>query len=96
MVWEHLDGDQMPVLVFLDFIPSSIEQTGGLESGCFPVGITPTYTATDENGIVTSCTFNVTARDVEKPVLLKELTTALDASQIAEIHRRYHIIPTNG
>jgi hypothetical protein len=44
-----------------------------------------TYTATDENGIVTSCTFNVTARDVEKPVLSLELATALDASQIAEI-----------
>jgi gliding motility-associated-like protein len=88
MVWEHLDGDLDASIDLFRFIPSAIEQTGGLESGCFfPVGVTPvTYTATDENGTVTSCTFNVTVRDVEKPVIItKELTAQLDASQLAEI-----------
>jgi len=49
----------------------SIEMTEGLASGeFFPVGeTTVTYTATDASGNTSSCSFTVTVRDVEPPVI---------------------------
>ncbi|BAO55970.1 T9SS type B sorting domain-containing protein [Nonlabens marinus] len=88
MVWEQWGDDFDASMDNFRFIPSAVQQTEGLESGCFfPVGTTPvTFSATDVDGTVTTCTFNVTVRDVEKPFLeLKEFTTALDASQLAKI-----------
>ncbi|WP_194852255.1 T9SS type B sorting domain-containing protein [Nonlabens antarcticus] len=88
MTWEETSGEADTSMDLFRFIPSSIKQTEGLESSCFfPVGITPvTYTATDENGVVTSCTFNVIVKDVENPIVItKNFTIALDESQLAEI-----------
>jgi gliding motility-associated-like protein len=46
-------------------------QTAGLASGAtFPVGVTTqTYTATDASNNVTSCSFTVTVKDMEFPVI---------------------------
>lgn len=88
MVWEQWGDDFDASMDNFRFIPSAVQQTEGLESGCFfPVGTTPvTFSATDTDGTVSTCTFNVTVRDTEKPALIvKEFTTALDASQLAEI-----------
>ncbi len=88
MIWEETSGDEDTSIDNFRFIPTGIKQTAGLASGCFfPVGITPViFEATDENGVVTACTFNVTVRDVEKPIVqVNELTTTLDASQLKEI-----------
>jgi hypothetical protein len=61
---------------YSDNCPGAImKQTAGLGSGAFfPVGVTTeTYTVTDAAGNISSCSFTVTVKDVELPVItLKE------------------------
>lgn len=71
------------VIITLVEPPIALSQTDvtGLTSGSvFPVGTTTiTYTATDKNGNSSSCSFNVTVKDNEKPVI-----SAADQTQIAD------------
>ena len=62
--------------------PGSVVLTAGMPSGSvFPVGTsTVTYTATDDDGNTTTCTFNVTVSDTESP----EFITTLPADEIVE------------
>ena len=63
--------------------PSAIVQTGGILTGNeFPVGDNDvTFTATDSNGNMTSCTFVITVFDVEEPVAVcQAFTVTLDAA----------------
>lgn len=88
MTWEEIGGELDTSIDNFRFTPTSLEQTAGLESGCFfPVGTTPvTYTVTEEDGTQTTCTFNVTVRDTKAPVIIPQtFTTTLDSSEINEI-----------
>ncbi|WP_156340062.1 T9SS type B sorting domain-containing protein [Nonlabens sp. YIK11] len=69
MTWEETGGTIDASIDNFRFTPTSVKQTAGLESGCFfPVGTTPvTFTAIDDNGVETSCSFNVTVLDQEAP-----------------------------
>ncbi|SCX98611.1 gliding motility-associated C-terminal domain-containing protein [Nonlabens sp. Hel1_33_55] len=70
------------------FTPTAIKQTDGLESGCFfPVGTTPvTFTAIGDDGVETSCTFNVTVLDEENPQFtVRNITLSLNNSSSVSI-----------
>jgi hypothetical protein len=62
---------------------SSVLQSSGITSGAqFPVATsTVGFTATDQSGNMTSCTFTVTVNDVELPVAIcQDVTVQLDAT----------------
>lgn len=63
--WKWVDGTQLGAGQIV------ITQTAGLPSGSvFPVGVTTnTFTATDESGNTSTCSFTVTVRDVQPPVI---------------------------
>ncbi|MAO48253.1 MAG: hypothetical protein CL527_05990 [Aequorivita sp.] len=66
----------------------TVVQTAGLPSGSqFPVGIsTVEFTATDVNGNLSTCSFNITVIDNEAPVAVcQNITIQLDASGNASI-----------
>jgi len=58
-----------------------------LPGDTFPAGITVvTYTSTDSDGMVSTCTFNVTVNDTELPVVVcTDISVGLDASGNATI-----------
>ena len=58
-----------------------------LPGATFPAGVTVvTYTSTDGDGMVSTCTFNVTVNDTEPPVVVcTDITVELDASGNAVI-----------
>ncbi|QQX78099.1 MULTISPECIES: HYR domain-containing protein [Aequorivita] len=61
----------------------NITQTAGLPSGSvFPLGTTTnTFQATDANGNITSCSFDVTVNDTEAPTAVcQNITVQLDAN----------------
>ena len=75
-----------PLNVFLDNVKVngnvSVVQTAGLPSGSlFPVGTTTnTFEATDAAGNKTTCSFEVTVTDTERPtVITRDITLQLDA-----------------
>ena len=66
----------------------SVVQTAGLPSGSeFPVGVsTVEFTATDSQGNITICTFNITVEDIEPPVVIcQDIVIALDETGVATI-----------
>ncbi|TDN82410.1 gliding motility-associated-like protein, partial [Salegentibacter sp. 24] len=60
----------------------TVEQTGGPVSGSqFPIGITTiTFTATDNAGNTTQCSFSISIKDTEDPTLAcpKDISTGVD------------------
>jgi len=62
---------QARYIVEFDALPIEAEFVSGIESGgLFPVGTTTvTYSATDESGNTTDCSFDVTVTDNEAPVI---------------------------
>ncbi len=76
--WKWVDGTNMSTPKI------TITQTGGLSSGAvYPVGVTTnTFTATDESGNTSTCSFTVTVKDVQPPVIIcpANQTLNLDAS----------------
>jgi gliding motility-associated-like protein len=95
MVWEETGGAVDTSIDDFKFRPEMVRQTAGLESGCFfPVGTTEvTYTAIDDEGNSTSCSFNVTVQDREKPFIACQniivglndtFTATIDAAQLLQ------------
>ncbi len=77
-----------PDALALDNCAVTVAQTGGLSSGdVFPVGVnTVVFTATDEGGNMTVCTFTVTVEDFTPPVAVcQDITIQLDANGDATI-----------
>ncbi len=78
---------------FSDNCPDAVmELTEGLGSGSFfPVGITTeTYTVTDAAGNISSCSFTVTVKDVELPVITlkeREITSLWPAN-----HKHHEVV----
>ncbi len=81
------------IVNFADAIASdncnvTVSQTAGLPSGSdFPVGVsTVEFTATDDGGNTTSCSFTITVEDNEAPVAVcQDITIQLDANGDATI-----------
>lgn len=70
MTWSNESNDDADMDDFT-FQTALVYQSGGLESGCFfPVGTTTvTYTATNNNGESTTCSFDINVIDVELPLI---------------------------
>lgn len=77
-----------PMAIAFDNCNATVSQTGGLPSGSdFPVGIsTIEFTATDDAGNTTVCSFTITVTDNELPTMVcQNITIQLDASGNATI-----------
>jgi uncharacterized protein YrzB (UPF0473 family) len=78
-----------PVAIGQDNCSITVSQTGGLASGSiFPIGInTVEFTATDNSGNTTVCSFTITVTDNELPTMVcQNITIQLDASGNASIN----------
>ncbi|MDC8003313.1 HYR domain-containing protein [Aureisphaera galaxeae] len=81
------------IVVFSDALASdncnvTVAQTAGLPSGsAFPVGVsTVEFTATDDSGNATVCSFTITVEDNEAPIAVcQDITIQLDATGNAAI-----------
>ncbi|HEY1019922.1 MAG TPA: HYR domain-containing protein, partial [Sediminibacterium sp.] len=77
--WKWVDGTSLGAGQIV------ITQTAGLPSGSvFPVGVTTnTFTATDEAGNTSTCSFTVTVRDVQPPVITCPANITVNATGAA-------------
>lgn len=74
-------GKVVITLLSAPIVPSQTDVTGLTSGSVFPVGTTTLkYTATDKSDNLSSCSFDITVKDVEKPVI----TCAANQTQTAD------------
>ncbi|MFZ0596234.1 MAG: HYR domain-containing protein [Flavobacterium sp.] len=74
-------GKVVITLLSAPIVPSQTDVTGLTSGSVFPVGTTTLkYTATDKSGNSSSCSFDITVKDIEKPVI----TCAANQTQTAD------------